>query len=244
MAITNGHGNPDWIRDEIILALDLYFSCGETIPSEEDSRVVELSELLRRLPYHSGASRVASFRNPAGVTFKLQNLRQVAAGKGLNHTSKVDRDVWSDFGSQPERVFQLAKLIRELAAHDEAFCVSDGTDTDVEFSEGRLVTRIHESRERDRRVRKQLLSLRRKRGALQCDMCETSSPVVDTSMEDSIFEAHHRILLSVGAERKTRLSDMALLCANCHRLLHRAISSAKRWIDVDDGRDLLRKQFD
>jgi len=27
MAVTHGHGNPKWTRDETILALDLYFDC-------------------------------------------------------------------------------------------------------------------------------------------------------------------------------------------------------------------------
>ncbi len=33
MAVTKGQGNPNWTRDEIILALDLYFDFEEKIPS-------------------------------------------------------------------------------------------------------------------------------------------------------------------------------------------------------------------
>ena len=240
MAVTNGHGNPDWIRDETILALDLYFACRGTVPDERDHRVVELSELLRRLPYHAAASRVASFRNPAGVAFKLQNLRQVAIGKGLDHASRVDREIWSDFGSQPEKIHHLAKLIRELAVRDKSLDLGDTKDSEEDFLEGRLVTRMHKTHERSRKIRKQLLILRRKRSSLQCDMCDGTSMAADMDLVDSIFEAHHRFLISTGEERNTRLSDMALLCANCHRLLHRAIVSEKRWIDVVEGRAFLR----
>lgn len=81
MARTQGHGNPKWTRDETILALNLYFELGGRIPPGNDSRVQELSELLRRFPYHANASRRESFRNPDGVAFKLQNLRQVATGR-------------------------------------------------------------------------------------------------------------------------------------------------------------------
>lgn len=80
MAVTSGHGNPKWTREEVILALELYFECGERIPSAEDPRVRSLSELLRAFPHHSEAARKESFRNPDGVAFKLQNLRQVATG--------------------------------------------------------------------------------------------------------------------------------------------------------------------
>ncbi len=83
MAVTHGHGNPNWTRDEVILALDLFFDCDGNVPGKSDERVKALSDLLRTFPYHSVAARKASFRNPDGVAFKLQNIRQVATGKGL-----------------------------------------------------------------------------------------------------------------------------------------------------------------
>src|SRR5262245_1062151 len=93
MAVTHGHGHPNWTRDETILALDLYFDCKGRIPSGSDDRVQALSELLRAFPYHSRAARKESFRNADGVAFKLQNLRQVNTGKGLGNFSKMDRAV-------------------------------------------------------------------------------------------------------------------------------------------------------
>src|SRR5437016_489117 len=104
MARTHGHGNPRWTRDEVILALDLYFKCGERIPSRDDARVQELSRLLRRLPHHEEESRKESFRNADGVAFKLQNLRQVATGRGLGNVSETDRVVWTEFGGQRDKV--------------------------------------------------------------------------------------------------------------------------------------------
>ncbi|MBB5060889.1 hypothetical protein HDF16_005625 [Granulicella aggregans] len=73
MARTHGHGNPDWTRDETILALALYLETGEAVPSKKDPRVQRLSSTLRALPYHAEAARRETFRNPDGVAFKLQN---------------------------------------------------------------------------------------------------------------------------------------------------------------------------
>jgi len=87
MAVTHGHGNPHWTRDETVLALDLYFDSDGKIPSSTDDRVQALSELLRSFPHHSMSARKPSFRNADGVAFKLQNLNQVATGKGLGNTS-------------------------------------------------------------------------------------------------------------------------------------------------------------
>jgi 5-methylcytosine-specific restriction enzyme A len=113
MARTYGHGNPNWTRNETILALDLYFRCGGCVPSSHDSRVVELSSFLHRLPYHSTALRKESFRNPAGVAFKLHNIHNVATGKGLGNVSEMDRKIWAEFGSSPLQVTKLARLIMQ-----------------------------------------------------------------------------------------------------------------------------------
>lgn len=113
MAKTAGHGNPKWHRDETILALELYFECKGELPSDTDSRVIALSELLQKLTLHPPSKRKASFRNPAGVSFKLQNIRQVATGQGLDHTSATDRAVWDELGSRPQEVAKLAKVIRQ-----------------------------------------------------------------------------------------------------------------------------------
>ncbi|TGB33166.1 HNH endonuclease [Burkholderia thailandensis] len=233
MARTHGHGNPNWTRDETILALDLYFDLDGKIPSGSDERIKALSEVLRRFPYHAEASRKESFRNPDGVAFKLQNLRQVATGKGLGNVSETDRAVWSEFGASSAAVKSLANLIRAgLTASESAGPLM----LDTEFTEGRLITELHSRREREPKLRERLLSSRRGSGKLFCEMCGALPLSTNTALEAAHFEAHHIIPLSSTGIRITRLSDLALLCANCHRLLHRAIAVEKRWLTVAEGR--------
>ncbi|MFJ5739089.1 hypothetical protein [Streptomyces microflavus] len=59
--------NPDWARDEIILACHLVMENGWKGLDAGDSRVVELSALLQLLPIHAEAERNEKFRNPNGV---------------------------------------------------------------------------------------------------------------------------------------------------------------------------------
>ncbi|MBB4570332.1 putative HNH restriction endonuclease [Rhizobium leucaenae] len=44
--------------------------------------------------------------------------------------------------------------------------------------------------------------------------------------------------LAEAGERKTRLADLALLCA-CHRLIHRVMVSKTRWVGLAEARALL-----
>ncbi|CAN7661058.1 HNH endonuclease [Devosia sp. LjRoot16] len=44
------------------------------------------------------------------------------------------------------------------------------------------------------------------------------------------FEAHHVTSVADAGERKTKVTDLALLCATCHRLLH-IIARGRAWDD-------------
>ncbi len=57
MAKTRGHGNPNWTRDETILALDLFKQLDGKVPSPKSKEVKELSEVLRSLPCHAEAAK-------------------------------------------------------------------------------------------------------------------------------------------------------------------------------------------
>lgn len=237
MAVTRGHGNPDWTRDEVILALELYFACEGRMPASSDPRVEALSELLRSFPQHHVAARRETFRNPDGVAFKLQNLRQVATGKGLGNVSRTDRAVWNELGDSPERTKELAALIRKgVVIIETATAESSGED---EFLEGMVVTETHVRRERDPRLRKLLLAQRHASGSMSCDICQYTGDGCAPALRDASFEAHHILPLSTGKERKTRVRDLALLCANCHRMAHRAIALEKRWLTLDEVRVVL-----
>src|SRR5690606_16625746 len=209
MARTQGHGNPKWTRDETILALDLYLQLDGVVPSPKSASVIELSNMLRSLPYHQEAAKQPTFRNPDGVGFKLMNIRQVATGKGLGNVSSMDRQVWAEFGHRKDEVHRIASAIKtgiEVAGLEPL------PEIDQELPEGRLLTALHVRRERNPKLRKLLLEARRGEG-LCCEICEVTRQDLDTSMQEAMFEAHHLVPLADAGERKTKLSDLALLCA-------------------------------
>jgi 5-methylcytosine-specific restriction protein A len=238
MPRAQGHGNPHWTREETILALDLYLRHAPSVPSKTSRDVVELSKLLRSLPLHAGAAKNDTFRNADGVAFKLLNLRNVATGKGLQNVSTNDRSVWAELGTDPKRVADLAKLIRQEVASNDSSNWQDDSE-EIEFAEGRLLTRVHKARERKPQVRKELIEKRAASGGLKCDVCNDGPRVASRTLMDAEFEAHHIVPIAAAMERKTRLQDMALLCACCHRLIHRAIADQKRWLSIAEARSLL-----
>ena len=126
---TKPRRNPNWTRDELILALDLYLREGyldDTHPS-----VIELSEVLNTLPIHDRAEHEGTFRNPNGVTMKLGNLARfdpAYPGKGLDAGSKLDQEVWDDFHDRPDELHRLASLLRAGVALPALFPISPEPD--------------------------------------------------------------------------------------------------------------------
>ena len=93
--------NPKWTEDEVILALDLYFKLEWKDMKPDNEQVIEVSKLLNALP---GQGRAvvgdAKYRNPNGVSMKLQNFRALDPhydGKAFAHGSKIDRKVFERF---------------------------------------------------------------------------------------------------------------------------------------------------
>jgi 5-methylcytosine-specific restriction protein A len=44
------------------------------------------------------------------------------------------------------------------------------------------------------------------------------------------IECHHRVPLHVTGQVTTRLEDLALICSNCHRMIHRT----RPWLTVEE----------
>ncbi|TAU43625.1 HNH endonuclease (plasmid) [Rhizobium ruizarguesonis] len=234
MPKTKGAGNPDWTWDETLLALDLLYRNGAPLDrSHADVRC--LSDALRAAEIYPAAGRKDNFRNPDGVALKLQNLLSATdPTRGLS-SSKRDRAVVAEFPTsrRSELANIAAAILWELSVEPRPQEVPD----DEVFVEGQTITASH--RRRDSRVRQRLLG-RCGENDLICKICDFSPPKLTRPLRESFFEAHHVIPLanSLG-NTSTRLGDMVLLCAGCHRFVHKLIASHKRWVNIAEARSML-----
>ena len=94
-------------------------------------------------------------------------------------------------------------------------------DVDVhvyEGTEGTTRLMLHLVRERNKG-----LTLRKKKSlqSLSCEICQFSFAAVYGSAAADYCEVHHLVPLGdANGARKTLLKDLAVLCANCHRVVH------------------------
>lgn len=91
------------------------------------------------------------------------------------------------------------------------------------FVEGRSILVVHLSKERNRGavLRKKQASMD-ENGRLRCEVCSFDFAECYGPLGDGFGECHHRLpLAQLKDESATRLRDLAIVCANCHRMLHR-----------------------
>src|SRR4051812_2689480 len=106
--------NPNWTRDEVILALDLYFNIAKRKQFDAGHpEVIRLSQFLNKVTVYDTDDRDKAFRNPQGVSMKLGNFVSLDnPGTGLQHASKLDEAVWHDFAEDPARLHDIALSIQ------------------------------------------------------------------------------------------------------------------------------------
>lgn len=221
--------NPNWERDEIILALDLYFRLKPGQISAISPDVITLSKLLNQLPRLNGKLENESFRNPNGVSLKLSNFLAIDKsypGKGMAAYSKLDEIVFNEFNDQKEILATIALNIKRaiqtaVLSNPQSEVIID--EEEHFAKEGKVLYRLHRYKERKASlVNKKKQQYLKKHGNLACELCQFDFYAVYGEVGKGFAECHHKSpLYLLDAERTTRLDDLMIVCANCHRMVHR-----------------------
>ncbi|GGH00169.1 hypothetical protein GCM10007415_40100 [Parapedobacter pyrenivorans] len=223
--------NPKWHKDELILALDLYFKLEPGQIHARNPATIELSQALNTLPFSATKTDAERYRNPNGVGLKLSNFLAIDPdykGKGMQSYSKLDEQVFNEFRNNRALLRRLANNITATLAHEklvEELKAPIAEDEEDEYSapEGRLLYKLHRYRERNRTlVNKKKKEHLKKHGSLSCELCTFDFEKTYGDVGRGFIECHHRTPLSeLTPDTKTTLNDLMLICSNCHRMVHR-----------------------
>ncbi len=123
-------------------------------------------------------------------------------------------------------------------ATNSSFEVDYGDDTD--FPEGKVVERMHKAKERNQAViRLAKEQFKAKNRKLYCQVCGFDFFKKYGLRGLDFIEAHHVLPVSKLKKKSiTKVSDIALVCSNCHRMLHRE----RPWLEMSELKDILKKR--
>ena len=113
---------------------------------------------------------------------------------------------------------EISEFLSQLVALLDGSAKGAGETTLSVLERGRF--RLHYQRERDPRAAK----IAKQHHGLRCQACKFDFHEHYGPLGEGFIEAHHlRPLasLKVGEVRRYEPADFAVLCANCHRMIHR-----------------------
>jgi hypothetical protein len=143
----------------------------------------------------------------------------------------------------PNAIDEVEGLIVELLALVACRRKADALDNERPlpregFPEGKLKERLHYERERNPSLIREAKAIALNRdGCLRCECCKFDFKSVYGELGIGYIEAHHtKPVSALHADGDfTRVEDLALVCSNCHRMLHRR----RPWLGSDDLRRLI-----
>ena len=219
--------NLDWKYEEIVLAASLVAGNGFKGLRAHQQPVIDLSALLRDAPLHPIEDRDPTFRSPNSVqrkTFDIATQHPHYAGKPTRG-NRLDRHVLLEFIADPARMQQLAAEIRSTILSGEVTSIPDDQidSEEISASEGRLLVAHHLRRERSPRLRRAKLAKVKADGwPIACEVCTFDFEATYGPLGSDYIEVHHVLPLHASGPVRTQLQDLVLLCANCHRMVHRS----------------------
>lgn len=151
-----------------------------------------------------------------------------------------------EFFENKETLIVIADSIKRVIQDDkvanELYKISDNEDgEEIQSKEGKILYKLHKLRERNPKINKKKKDLYFEQyGKLDCEVCgfDFSEKYGDLGL--GYIECHHRIPLNkFDGETTTKLTDLALVCANCHRMLHRKIDT----LTIDELRGIESTTF-
>jgi 5-methylcytosine-specific restriction protein A len=101
-----------------------------------------------------------------------------------------------------------------------------------ESDDGTILTRIHRFRERDGKiVKRKKEEIQKRLGHLACEVCGFEFGFTYGAQGEGFIECHHTKPVSqIKVGEKTKPTDLALLCSNCHRMVHRK----RLWLSLEE----------
>lgn len=123
-----------------------------------------------------------------------------------------------------------------LQGHDFA----NNSNSGEGFPEGKLVERKHKSRERNTKLIASAKSeFLKNNKRLFCTVCEFDFEKKYGERGAGFIEAHHTIPVSdMEPGQKTKIEDIALVCSNCHKILHRT----RPWLSMDKLKEIVENE--
>lgn len=165
-----------------------------------------------------------------GAVCTIDTIKEIGGSKSIP-IKILQSKLWGIFHNKTPEIQDLFDYV-----------TNDKVDDDVEYMEGteRILLKEHKFYERNNEVVRKAKENAKKEGRLFCEVCRFDFAKKYPKHGDGFIECHHTLPIAKGGIRKTEVNDLALVCSNCHRMLHRK-SSKGNYYTVEELKKLFFK---
>lgn len=203
---------PKWTRDEVILAVDVFFNTDEK-PTSDD--IQELSMLLNSLPIFTIEEKTDVFRNENGVGQHLMRFRWGLKEGCKIHITNLFLDVYNEYQYKREELHKIAEAIKRCLPLVEKYTFGSIEET-MGFQYGAILGHLHRNLEK-KHGKAQL------KNADRCELCGINPRSIYNLVNEDILETHWLVDPSKYAEGMVpQKKELLVVCPNCHNALHQA----------------------
>jgi hypothetical protein len=184
--------------------------------------------------------------NPPEALATKEFLLSIEGGKPLWNTPFSGRLIPENIAAKLEAHIceEVADVIVASLEDPELDAALHETDIGLDFQEaqeGDLLTRTHLARERNPKLVKAKRDwFIKKHGKLFCEVCKFDFVAHYGERGKGFMECHHTQPVStLRIRHKTHINDLALVCSNCHRMIHRR----KPWLSLAELKNLIKARL-
>jgi hypothetical protein len=196
----------------------------------------QTDKMLRVVGIYAAASTVnpydgfAQVKTKHALLFRIGNRPRVVSWPGNQGVRRWARRIEGDSGADHPQLRQFFERLKKLLLENKLNqnSVPDGhTGPEIQEFEGEERKRFIKHRMREARLRDEKLqeALRLNQGSLTCEVprCGLDFLKIYGPLGGGYAQVHHKKPLSAAPQkgRKTTLGDLAVVCANCHAMIHR-----------------------
>ncbi|MES2592193.1 MAG: hypothetical protein V4608_09935 [Bacteroidota bacterium] len=234
--------NPDWIREELILALDLYFDLDQGQMHHGHPDVIRVSNELIELNIHKTVPYPNKFRSPGAISRRLGNFKTMDngyRGGGLINSGKLAKEIYKEFNQHRDKLRKEAALIKQLYLkskfNKEPLLISPKI-----YQKSDFLFQFHKNREMDplvNKVKKEIVQANSK--SLKCEVCGFNSVSFYGELGNDLMEIHYKKELKnePGLEPSS-MDDFIIVCSNCHKVLDKNFAL----LDANDLKKIIKKR--
>ena len=157
----------------------------------------------------------------SGACFGISTIRPVICS--LDNQPILKHELEKSYSINFDKLLSNEEDIFELTFVEE--------NKELTFSEGKEKYRLHKSKERNHELVIKAKELYfKKDNKLSCQICGFSFFDKYGEIGKGFIEAHHIVPISeLKEETNTKIEDLAMLCSNCHRMVHRK----RPWLTIE-----------